>query len=135
MTEDLSFTLRPSSGPFKSPKEIVQFYNDFDGWQELVYLYNFQIIIFFFFFNNHILVSRVLPKTDNTYSPGSKYYKYEVSPGIPLIPNMSRLPLKSYEKTPLKLDFSEDESSHIFNSSHISLFIDYLIFIICKLGK
>ncbi|XP_026818378.1 uncharacterized protein LOC113557198 isoform X1 [Rhopalosiphum maidis] len=95
MTEDLSFTLRPSSGPFKSPKEIVKFYNDFDGWQE------------------------VLPKTDNTYSPGSKYYKYEVSPGIPLIPNMSRLPLKSYEKTPLKQDFSEDQSSHIFNSSHI----------------
>lgn len=95
MTEDLSFTLRPSSGPFKSPKEIVQFYNDFDGWQE------------------------ILPKTDNTYSPGSKYYKYEVSPGIPLIPNMSRLPLKSYDKTPLKLDFSEDEASHIFNSSHI----------------
>jgi len=72
-------------------------------------------------------VYRVLPKTDNTYSPGSKYYKYEVSPGIPLIPNMSRLPLKSYEKTPLKHDVSEDQSSHIFNSSHISSFINYLV--------
>ncbi|XP_022183538.1 uncharacterized protein LOC111043061 [Myzus persicae] len=95
MTKDSSFTIRPASGPFKSPKEIVQFYYNFDGWQE------------------------VLPKTDNTYSPGSKYYKYEVSPGIPLIPNMSRLPLKSYEKTPLKHDVSEDQSSHIINSSHI----------------
>jgi len=72
-------------------------------------------------------VFRVLPKTDNTYSPGSKYYKYEVSPGIPLIPNMSRLPLKSYEKTPMKHDVSDDQSSHIFNSSHISSFIIYLI--------
>lgn len=70
---------------------------------------------------------RVLPKTDNTYSPGSKYYKYEVSPGIPLIPNMSRLPLKSYEKTPMKNDVSDDQSSHIFNSSHISSFIIYLV--------
>jgi len=78
-------------------------------------------------FFKYIFVYRVLPKTDNTYSPGSKYYKYEVSPGIPLIPNMSRLPLKSYEKTPLKHDDSEDQSSHIFNSSHISLFIHYLV--------
>lgn len=67
--------------------------------------------------NNFIY--RILPKTDNTYSPGSKYYKHEVSPGIPFIPNMSRPPLKSYEKTPVKLDFSEDRTD-IFTSSHIS---------------
>lgn len=67
-----------------------------------------------------MFVYRVLPKTDNTYSPGSKYYKYEVSPGIPFIPNMSRLPLKSYDKTPLKHDFSEDHSDYILISSHIS---------------
>lgn len=34
MPEDLNITLRPSSGPFKTPKEIVQFYDHFDGWQE-----------------------------------------------------------------------------------------------------
>jgi hypothetical protein len=92
-------------------------------------MYTYIIYRLLLFFFKHILVYRVLPKTDNTYSPGSKYYKYEVSPGIPFIPNMSRLPLKSYEKTPLKQDFSEDQSSHIFNSSHISLFIHYLVFI------
>lgn len=82
-------------------------------------------ILFFtcnFFFLYNLFVARVLPKTDNTYSPGSKYYKYEVSPGIPFIPNMSRLPLKSYEKTPLKHDFSEDQSNNIFISSHISMY-------------
>ncbi|XP_025419059.1 uncharacterized protein LOC112689519 isoform X2 [Sipha flava] len=95
MTEDLNITIRPLSGPSRSPKEIAKFYSTFDGWQE------------------------ILPKTDNTYSPGSKYYKYEVSPGIPFIPNMSRPPLKSYEKTPLKSDFSEDQLDNIFTSSHI----------------
>lgn len=68
-------------------------------------------------------VYRVLPKTDNTYSPGSKYYKYEVSPGIPFIPNMSRIPLKSYEKTPIKNEFSHNHSDYIFTSSHISAYI------------
>lgn len=34
MTEDLNITLRPSKGPYKSPKEIVQFYDNLDGWQE-----------------------------------------------------------------------------------------------------
>lgn len=67
-----------------------------------------------------MFVYRVLPKTDNTYSPDSKYYKYEVSPGIPFIPNMSRLPLKSYERTSLKHDFSENLSNYISTSSHIS---------------
>lgn len=61
-------------------------------------------------------VNRVLPKTDNTYSPASKYYKYEVSPGIPFIPNMSRIPLKSYEKTPIR---SSEYHSDTFISSHI----------------
>ncbi|VVC37837.1 SUN domain,Galactose-binding domain-like [Cinara cedri] len=98
MTEDLNITIRPSSGLNKSSEEIVKFYNNFDGWQE------------------------TLPKTDNTYSPVSKYYKYEVSPGIPFIPNMSRLPLKSYEKTPMKHDSSwslKSQSDNIFTSSHI----------------
>lgn len=74
-----------------------------------------------------MFVNRVLPKTDNTYSPGSKYYKYEVSPGIPFIPNMSRLPLKSYEKTPLKHDFSEDQLDYISTSSHISSYKLHII--------
>lgn len=76
-------------------------------------------------------MNRVLPKTDNTYSPGSKYYKYEVSPGIPFIPNMSRLPLKSYEKTPLKYDFLKDSIDYNFISSHISKYI----FCMCILIK
>ncbi|XP_050422123.1 uncharacterized protein LOC126834330 [Adelges cooleyi] len=95
MTEDLKINIRPSKGPNKSPQEIAEFYKKFDGWQE------------------------ILPKTDNTYSPGSKYYKYEVSPGIPLIPNMCRLPINKYEKTPLKNDWSEDQSDYFKSSSHI----------------
>lgn len=36
-----------------------------------------------------------LPKTDNVYSPTSKYYGCTLAPGIPLIPNLCRRPLRS----------------------------------------
>ncbi|RZF34621.1 hypothetical protein LSTR_LSTR008646 [Laodelphax striatellus] len=35
----------------------------------------------------------VLPKTDYTYNPTSKWYRKEIAPGIPMIPNMARPPL------------------------------------------
>lgn len=34
MTEDFNFQLRPATGPFKSPEDIVNFYSSIDGWQE-----------------------------------------------------------------------------------------------------
>uniref|UniRef100_A0A1B6MAK7 Uncharacterized protein n=1 Tax=Graphocephala atropunctata TaxID=36148 RepID=A0A1B6MAK7_9HEMI len=36
-----------------------------------------------------------LPKTDNTYNPTSQYYGCTLAPGIPLIPNLCRRPLRS----------------------------------------
>ncbi|XP_050539558.1 uncharacterized protein LOC126904516 [Daktulosphaira vitifoliae] len=95
MTEDLKFNIRPSKGPNRSPQEIAEFYKNFDGWQE------------------------ILPKTDNTYSPGSKYYKYEISPGIPFIPNMSRRPINKYDKSTIKTDLQGDQTDYFNSSSHI----------------
>uniref|UniRef100_A0A1B6EUU1 Uncharacterized protein n=1 Tax=Cuerna arida TaxID=1464854 RepID=A0A1B6EUU1_9HEMI len=57
----------------KSPEEISAYY-----------LQNFGT----FWFNE-------LPKTDNTYNPTSQYYGCTLAPGIPLIPNLCRRPLRS----------------------------------------
>lgn len=41
MTEDFNFQLRPATGPFKSPEDIVNFYSSIDGWQEYKIYINF----------------------------------------------------------------------------------------------
>ncbi|XP_039282396.1 uncharacterized protein LOC111047601 isoform X2 [Nilaparvata lugens] len=58
------------NGQFKSPKEIVRYYRQqFGDWWN------------------------VLPKTDFTYDERSKWYRKEIAPGIPVIPNLARPPL------------------------------------------
>ncbi|XP_039299840.1 uncharacterized protein LOC120348935 isoform X2 [Nilaparvata lugens] len=67
------------NGHYKSASEIVAYYRSLGDWWN------------------------VLPKTDFNYDPTSKWYRKEIAPGIPMIPNMARPPL--HPKTP-KVPFS-----------------------------
>ncbi|XP_063234370.1 klaroid protein-like [Bacillus rossius redtenbacheri] len=58
-------------------------------------------------------------KTDLTYSKLSPYYNMEISPGVPVMPNLSRRPLRSgsvsMQLSPQRGDLRQGSSSH---SSH-----------------
>ncbi|RZF34182.1 hypothetical protein LSTR_LSTR003592 [Laodelphax striatellus] len=81
------------NGQFKSPKEIARYYSELGDWWN------------------------VLPKTDFTYYESSKWYRKEIAPGIPVIPNLARPPLHPVEKKSRFNLFSRSSGSTFETSS------------------
>lgn len=77
------------------------------------------------------------PKTDNTYLPSSKWYGYFVAPGIPLIPNLARKPLRdtmnkqqytrsyAYRRRIIETSTSKSQTEYVYSlltGCHLSLY-------------